>query len=420
MPQQNDIRSMSDLRADERNPRSITKDALRGLTFSLAEYGDLSGIVFNVQTGELVCGHQRVKALTQKYGDLAIAGDEIRTPDGGAFKIRTVDWPRNKQMAANVAANAPTIQGDFTDDIDAILREIRDDDPKVFESLLLDDLLVAADSEDGKAQGLTDPDELPEVATPVSKVGDLWILGGHRVLCGDSAIAASVDMLLAGTEIDMLLSDPPYGVSYVGKTKDALTVTNDHLSEESLAKLMLDVFNLAQSRCRPGAYWYATVPGGPLYGIFADDWKRRGILRQQLIWAKDSMVLGHSEYHYRHEPILFGWVEGPRHKNKDRTRTTLWECDRPKASREHPTMKPVALWERAMTDGSRKGEAVYDPFLGSGTTVIAAETLGRHCYGVELDPQYVDVIVKRWCLFTGKDAILESTGQSFAELEMDI
>ncbi|MEZ6140853.1 MAG: DNA methyltransferase [Zavarzinella sp.] len=211
---------------------------------------------------------------------------------------------------------------------------------------------------------------------------------------------------MESVKADACVTDPPYGVSYVGKTKDKLKVENDHLDEKGLAELVSAAFDHSQANCRPGAYWYATVPAGPLHIMFADDWNRRGILRQILVWAKDSMVLGHSEYHYQHEPILFGWIPGDRHKNADRTRTTLWQHPRPKASREHPTMKPVSLWAQALGDGTREGEIVYDPFLGSGTTVIAAEQLRRKCYGVEISPKYCDVIVKRWEGFTGLKAKL--------------
>jgi DNA modification methylase len=249
-------------------------------------------------------------------------------------------------------------------------------------------------------------DEVPDPpADPVTKPGDLWLLGEHRLLCGDSTKTEDVNRLMAGAKADMVLSDPPYGVSYVGKTKDELKVENDELDEEDLKALVMAAFDNAEAVCRAGAYWYATVPAGPLHILFADDWKRRGILRQIMVWAKDSMVLGHSEYHYQHEPILFGWIPGQRHKNSDRTRTTLWLCDRPKASREHPTMKPIELWARAIQDGSRTGETVYDPFLGSGTTLIAAEQLGRKCYGVEISPKYCDVIVKRWETLAGKKAV---------------
>jgi DNA modification methylase len=261
--------------------------------------------------------------------------------------------------------------------------------------------------------GNTNPDDVPdEPSVAMTRAGDLWLLGEHRLLCGDAANLSHVERLMTGNKADMLLTDPPYGVSYVGKTKDALIVENDNLSEKDLTALVVRAFDNAAAICRGGAYWYATVPAGPLHILFADDWKRRGVLRQIMVWVKDAMVLGHSEYHYQHEPILFGWIPGERHKNSDRTRTTIWKYDRPKASREHPTMKPVALWAQAVTDGSRTGEVVYDPFLGSGTTIIAAEQLGRKCYGMELSPVYCDVIVNRWEAYTGRSATLvEATSE---------
>jgi len=265
--------------------------------------------------------------------------------------------------------------------------------------------IIPSDLTGDGSGGTAIDDEIPEPpADPITRPGDLYLLGDHRVLCGDSTKPADVERLMDGAKADMLLSDPPYGVSYVGKTKDALVVENDALDESGLCELIRLAFDNAEQSCRPGAYWYATVPPGPLHLLFADDWKRRGILRQIMVWVKNSLVLGHSEYHYQHEPILFGWIPGDRHKNADRTRTTVWPCDRPSASREHPTMKPVALWARAISDGSRKGEIVYDPFLGSGTTLIACEQLGRKCFGMEIAPQYVDVIVARWEKLTGRTA----------------
>jgi site-specific DNA-methyltransferase (adenine-specific) len=248
-------------------------------------------------------------------------------------------------------------------------------------------------------------DEIPEPPkVVVTKPGDVWRLGDHALVCGDSQDERHAAMLFTDRRADMVLTDPPYGVSYVGKTSDALTIQNDDLDEEALAAPVRSVFDVAERYSRPGAYWYATVPAGPLHLVFADDWKRRGILRQILVWAKDSMVLGHSEYHYQHEPILFGWVPGERHKNSDRTRTTVWDVPRPKRSEEHPTMKPVALWARAIEDGSRSGEKVFDPFAGSGTSIVAAEQLGRRCAAIELDPSFCDVIVERWQKLTGKKA----------------
>lgn len=271
------------------------------------------------------------------------------------------------------------------------------------------------------------PDEVvpqqDEVSEEVSsdtiiKKGDILELGSHRLMCGDSTSLEDVKQLTNGSQFDLLLTDPPYGVSYVGKTDNALTIENDSLAEPELASLIIAAFDNAESASRPGAYWYATVPAGPLHLIFAEDWKRRGILRQIMVWVKDSMVLGHSEYHYQHEPILFGWKEGKRHRNPDRTRTTVWSYDRPKANREHPTMKPVPLWAAAIKDGSVAGEIVYDPFLGSGTTLIAADQLGRVCFGMELSPKYCQVIVNRYkaqCESGGRPFVCRLNGEDVSE-----
>lgn len=194
----------------------------------------------------------------------------------------------------------------------------------------------------------------------------------------------------------MVITDPPYGVAYVGKTKDALKVENDDVDEETLANMCKQWFDAADAVSRAGAYWIATVPPGPQYGVFYLDWKTRGILRQSMVWVKDSMVLGHSEYHYQHEAILFGWKPGDRLKNSDRTKTTVWDFARPKASREHPTMKPVEMWVYAIGNHTERGNTVYEPFSGSGTTIIACEQLGRKARAIEISPNYVAVALQRW------------------------
>lgn len=208
---------------------------------------------------------------------------------------------------------------------------------------------------------------------------------------------------MSGALADMVLTDPPYGVAYVGKTKDALKIQNDNVDEKTLAGMCKDWFDRAEEVSRDGAYWVATVPPGPLHGVFFLDWKKRGILRQVMVWNKDSMVLGHSEYHYKHEPILFGWKAGERLKNSDRTKTTVWDFPRPKKSREHPTMKPVEMWCYAIQNHTRPKDAVYEPFSGSGTTIIACERLGRKCRAIEIDPNYVAVAIERWHEATGKE-----------------
>lgn len=156
----------------------------------------------------------------------------------------------------------------------------------------------------------------------------------------------------------------------------------------------------------------ATVPPGPLHLIFAGDWIEREWLRQIMVWNKDCMVMGHSEYHYKHEPILFGWKPGDRLKSKDRTKTTVWDFDRPKRSKEHPTMKPVAMWEYGVQNHTKKEDLIYEPFCGRGTTIIACEKTNRKCYGMELDPKYCDVIISRWEEYTGKKAKVDNAKES--------
>ena len=382
-------RNPADLTPYDRNPR-LNDAGVEAVMASIREFGFRQPIVIDPQ-GVIIVGHTRHKAALK-------LGLEI-------VPVHVAEGLTDAQIRAYRIADNQTAQLSEWDDekLAAELMELAKQDYDLdLTGFSADEIASYIDGP--PSEGLTDPDAVPDAPAAITQPGDLWLLGEHRLLCGDSTKAEDVARLLNGAKADMLLSDPPYGVSYVGKTADALTVENDSLGEPELEKLVGAAFDHAQAHCRPGSYWYATVPAGPLHLVFADDWKRRGILRQIMVWAKDSMVLGHSEYHYAHEPILFGWLPGERHKNSDRTRTTLWKYDRPKANREHPTMKPVALWAQAVEDGSRAGELVFDPFLGSGTTLIACEQLGRRCCGMELSPQYCDVIVKRWEEFTGKKA----------------
>ena len=257
-------------------------------------------------------------------------------------------------------------------------------------------------------EGLTDPDDAPSLndVVAITQPGDIWEMGDHRLLCGSSANTQDVAKLMHGLKADLMVTDPPYGVGYIGKTKDALTIESDDVSEEELGAMIKRWFDCVSQATRDGAYWFATVPAGPLHSLFLLDWKARGILRQVLVWVKDSMVLGKSEYHYRHEPLLFGWKPGNRLHNEDRTAAlSVWEYPRPKRSVEHPTMKPVELWMNAIRHHSRRGDLIYEPFCGSGTSLIAAQRIGRRCYAMELSPRYCDVAVRRWEQFTGEQAV---------------
>lgn len=401
------IAALAELHEDPANVRRHGKKNVAAIRASLKRFGQVEPLVVQAGSGKVIGGNGRLSVMRE------LGWEECQ--------IAEVAIDDTQSTALAIALNRTGELAEWDEEgLAQMLRTLSDAgeaDGLGFDDGDINDLLGALD--DGNAEVTEDePGDPP--ANPVSIRGDLWILGDHRLLCGDSTKREDTNRLMAGSKADMLLSDPPYGVSYVGKTSEKLTVENDDMGEEELAELVGAAFGNAQESCRLGAYWYATVPAGPLHILFAQDWKTRGVLRQIMVWAKDSMVLGHSEYHYQHEPILFGWLPGgSRHKNSDRTRTTLWVCDRPKASREHPTMKPVELWARALKDGSRPGEIVLDPFLGSGTTLIAAEQLGRKCYGMEISPQYCDVIVNRWQKLTGKTAILDGDLRSFAEISAE-
>jgi len=392
-------RSVATLIPYARNSRTHSDEQVGQIAASIREWGWTTPVLVD-EEGTIIAGHGRVMAAHR------LGIDEVPC-------VVATGWTDAQKRAYVIADNKLASNAGWDDEMLKVeLGELQALDFDLGLTGFGEEELAGLLEE--RTDGLTDPDDVPDVpGEPRTKPGDLWLLDEHRVLCGDSTSKDDVALLMDGKAADMVLTDPPYGVSYVGKTKDALKVENDALDESELAILIRDAFGHAESACRGGAYWYATVPPGPLLILFADDLKRRGILRQIMVWAKDAMVLGHSEYHYQHELILFGWMAGERHKNSDRTRTTLWRYDRPKANREHPTMKPVDLWKQAVTDGSRAGEVVYDPFLGSGTTLIAAEQLGRTCYGMEISPAYCDVIVRRWQDFTGKDATLASSGEKF-------
>jgi len=258
-------------------------------------------------------------------------------------------------------------------------------------------------------------DEVPEPPEePVTRPGDLWLLGKHRVLCGDSTKPEDVARLMDGSRAVCMWTDPPYGVDYVGKTQSAKRIRND--GAPGLERLLTEAFRCAMAVCEPRSPWYVAHPAGAQAQVFASVVSALGMqVHEGLVWVKDVFVLGHSDYHYQHEPILYGYMPGAgrsgrgRHEGSrwygDNAQTSVFQVPRPKRSEDHPTTKPVELVAIALRNSSPAGGLVFDPFLGSGTTLIAAEQLGRTCYGLEIDPAYVDVIVQRWQNLTGGEAV---------------
>ena len=253
-------------------------------------------------------------------------------------------------------------------------------------------------------------DEAPEVdedADPIAKLGDIWQLGRHRLMCGDSTSIEDVEKLMGGQLADMLLTDPPYNVAYEGKTKDRLTIQNDSMDNDSFRQFLRDAFSSADAVMKQGAVfyiWHADSEGYNFRGACFDiGWK----VRQCLIWNKNSMVMGRQDYQWKHEPCLYGWKEGASHLwASDRKQTTVIDYQRPKKAEIHPTMKPVGLFDYQIKNNTKGGDIVLDLFNGSGTTIMACEQNGRVARCMELDPRYVDACVKRWENFTGEKAVL--------------
>jgi DNA modification methylase len=275
--------------------------------------------------------------------------------------------------------------------------------------------LMAGDEPQGEGQ--TDDDAVPDVAeTPVSRPGDVWLLGGHRLLCGDSTVAESYDRVLDGGPVDMVFTDPPYNVNYANSAKDKMrgkvrAILNDNLGD-GFYDFLLAALTPTIGNCRGGIY--VAMSSSELDVLQAAFRAAGGKWSTFIIWAKNTFTLGRADYQRQYEPILYGWPEGAqRHWCGDRDQGDVWNIKKPQKNDLHPTMKPVELVERAIRNSSRPGNVVLDPFGGSGTTLIAAEKSGRLARLIELDPKYADVIVRRWQEWTGKQATRDSDGALF-------
>lgn len=251
-----------------------------------------------------------------------------------------------------------------------------------------------------------DAPEVDEKNEPITQLGDIWQLGEHRLMCGDSTDDGSVAILMDGKKAGLLLTDPPYNVAYEGKTKDALTIQNDKMESSQFKDFLANAFRNAKSVLLEGGAFYIWFASRE-HCNFENALNEAGLqVRQELIWKKNTMVLGRQDYQWKHEPCLYGWNDGASHNwYSDRTQTTILEFDKPSRSEDHPTMKPVELFAYQIQNSTKKGNIVLDLFGGSGTTIIACEQTGRIGYCMELDPKYCDVIIKRYENLTGNKAV---------------
>ena len=360
---------------------------------SIVKFGFVSPLVINKDM-TVIGGHQRLKVLK----DLGITEVECIV----------VDLDKTNEKALNIALNK--IQGDWDEDkLEALLQELKleefDMNLTGFDFDEVDEILN--DINGTKEDNFDVDSAYEEIEEPITKPGDIWILGNHRLMCGDSTHKDDIMRLMNNQDADMLLTDPPYNVDYVGKTAEALKIKNDNMDDNQFYEFLRKVFENMYIVTKEGASIY--VFHADTEGInFRKAFKDAGFkLAECLIWKKDCFVMGRQDYQWQHEPVLYGWKEGKAHYFiNDRTQSTILEFDRPKQSTLHPTMKPIDLIAKLIKNSSRENDIILDLFGGSGSTIIAAEQLNRCCYTMQLDPKYCDVIVKRWETLTNKEAIL--------------
>jgi len=390
------------------NSRKHSDEQVAQIAASIKEFGWTNPILVDGANG-IIAGHGRLMAA-RKLGMEAVP----------VIELAHLSEPQRKALI--IADNKLAMNAEWDNDL--LMLELGELLEGGFDLDLLGfgkDELDALLSPTEATEGLTDEDAVPEPpAVPVTVLGDVWLLGRHRVMCGDSTSVSDLEKLTDGQLVDMWLTDPPYNVAVQGGNhgdpgrKNGLKIMNDKMPDEEFRQFLRDAYVSADTVMKPGAVfyiWHADSEGYNFRGAAKDaGWA----VRQCLIWKKSSIVMGRQDYHWKHEPCLYGWKEGAGHLwATDRKQTTILEFDRPSRNGEHPTMKPVALFEYQLLNNTKGGDIVLDSFGGSGTTLIAAEKNGRVARLMELDPKYCDVIIKRWQDFTGKTATLESTGQPF-------
>lgn len=378
---------LADLIPTENNPRQIKKDDFERLKKSIKSFPEMLDIreIVVDEDNRILGGHQRVNALLangEKEANVKVV-EGLTEEEKREFVIR--DNIQNGEWDFDVLANE-------------------------WDDLPLDDWgieLPIADIEEEIVE-----DEAPEPpAEPKSKLGEIYQLGEHRLVCGDATDAEQVAKLMDGGLADLYLTDPPYNVDYTDGHETERKIMNDHFDsdEQCGEKLWLPAFENARANCKDCCSVYCFMPQGGTHMMMMMMMMAKAgwNVKHELIWKKQSIVLNRADYNYQHEPFMYGWNKTHKFYGKGEFRnTSVWEIDRPTKSKEHPTMKPIKLLTEILMNATQKGDSVLDNFGGSGSTLIACEQTGRKCYMMELDPHYVDVIIERWENLTGKKAKL--------------
>lgn len=383
--------AIKDLKPYDKNPRKND-----GAVDAVAESIDQCGYITPIVCDEnllILAGETRLKALKKRRVKRAEVLQVTGLSEEQKKKYRLLD---NKV-------------GEIAEwDIDLLEDELSDIDFGDYD-FGFDELLALAEDSTVTAtsSAVEDDYDAPLPETTTVKRGDIYQLGRHRLMCGDSTSKADMALLMDGNRADLLLTDPPYNVNYTGGTSDHLTIQNDNMEDAAFRKFLIDAFSAADAVMRPGAafyIWHADSEGLNFRGACHDvGWP----VRQCLIWNKNSLVMGRQDYQWKHEPCLYGWKSGAAHTwESDRKQTTVIDFDKPLRSDIHPTMKPVGLFDYEIQNSTRPGDIVLDAFGGSGTTIIACEQNQRRGFVMELDERYVQAIINRWEEFTGDKAVL--------------
>lgn len=403
-------RDVSELIPYARNARIHSEAQVAQIAASIKEWGWTTPVLID-ENGGIIAGHGRVLAARK----LKLDQVPVMTAAGWSEAQKRAYVLADNQLALNAGWDVDLLKVE----IGELKGEGFDLGLMGFDAGFLDTLLA-----DPGTDGLTDPDETPEApVNPVTVLGDVWVLGKHRLLCGDSTVATDVDKVLMGVRPLLMVTDPPYGVEYDANWRnEAKRADGTRIGASAVGKVSND--DKADWReawaLFPGDVCYVWHAGNMAHTV-ADSLLASGFgIRAQIIWAKSQFVIGRGHYHPHHEPCWYAVRErqgATGHWAGDRKQSTLWQIDKPRKSETgHSTQKPVECMKRPIENNSTPGQAVYEPFSGSGTTIIAAEMTGRQCLAIELAPEYVDVAVKRWQAFTGKEATLDGTDRTFNEI----
>jgi DNA modification methylase len=390
-----------------RNPRK-NDSAVDRMCDSIREFGFKIPCLVRGD-GEVVDGHLRLKAARK----LGISEIPV---------ILCNEWTPAQVKAFRLMVNRSVTWADWDEELLALeLQEIQASDFDLSLTGFDDDDLARLLAAQDAAEGLTDEDSIPELPeTPISEAGDLWILGIHKLLVGDATNDADVVKLIGGEAADLVFSDPPYNVDYQGYTKERLKIKGDRMSDAEFKQFLDAAFRSCRAAVKPGA---------SLYICHSSSWQREfqnalelaGFeVRCQIIWAKNTFAWGFGRYKFQHEPMFYAHVAGEKDPwYGDKSQSTLWEEKKPAANRLHPTAKPIELVERALLNSSKAGDVVADLFGGSGSTLIGCERRNRMARLMEIDPKYADCIVRRFQEYTGKPAMLDGDGRTFAEITLE-